>query len=260
MGDIRRQGLDVRVARFQASPDISYAMFSGGGASWSDAADESRPLRGRRRAPGLAARPDRAVLPLEPDPGRTRRDRLDHRRSRRRAARRRLPATRERHRRARRRQDRDGHPVPAAGPDFNLPPRGLELEARAARAGAWLRELRILGECWLTHVLDRTQRPFRGFDPELYKRVVSQNSDFRKFDDGLKMTIDVSRDVPAPIEQRLESAAQAGICRFGMHRQDSALITCIVPSPFTDDHLHFIDGAAGGYAMASSNLKARYAS
>jgi hypothetical protein len=28
----------------------------------------------------------------------------------------------------------------------------------------------------------------------------------------------------------------------------------------TRDHMHFIDGAAGGYAMASSNLKARYAS
>jgi hypothetical protein len=29
-----------------------------------------------------------------------------------------------------------------------------------------------------------------------------------------------------------------------------------VPSPFTRDHMHFIDGAAGGYAMAAKNLKA----
>ena len=33
-------------------------------------------------------------------------------------------------------------------------------------------------------------------------------------------------------------------------------MTCIVPSPLTRDHLHFIDGAAGGYAMAATFLKA----
>ena len=37
MGDIRAQGLDVRVARFQASSEIAYAMFTGGGASWAEA-------------------------------------------------------------------------------------------------------------------------------------------------------------------------------------------------------------------------------
>src|SRR6202034_16792 len=35
---IRRQGLDVRVARYGPSPNLSYAMFSGGGLAWADAA------------------------------------------------------------------------------------------------------------------------------------------------------------------------------------------------------------------------------
>src|SRR4051812_25060793 len=35
---LRAQGLDVRVARFGASANVSYAMFSGGGLSWADAA------------------------------------------------------------------------------------------------------------------------------------------------------------------------------------------------------------------------------
>src|SRR3984957_1198502 len=35
---IRAQGLDVRVARFGPSPNLSYAMFSGGGLGWADAA------------------------------------------------------------------------------------------------------------------------------------------------------------------------------------------------------------------------------
>src|SRR6202795_3838038 len=35
---IRAQGLDVRVARFGPSPNLSYAMFSGGGLGWAEAA------------------------------------------------------------------------------------------------------------------------------------------------------------------------------------------------------------------------------
>jgi hypothetical protein len=32
-------------------------------------------------------------------------------------------------------------------------------------------------------------------------------------------------------------------------------MTCVVPSPLAGDHMHFIDGAAGGYAMAAAMLK-----
>jgi hypothetical protein len=32
-------------------------------------------------------------------------------------------------------------------------------------------------------------------------------------------------------------------------------MTCIVPTPLSRDHMHFIDGAAGGYAMAASRMK-----
>src|SRR5205085_8806902 len=35
---VRAQGLDVRVARFGPSANLSYAMFSGGGLGWADAA------------------------------------------------------------------------------------------------------------------------------------------------------------------------------------------------------------------------------
>ena len=35
---VRAQGLDVRVARFGPSPNLSYAMFSGGGLNWAEAA------------------------------------------------------------------------------------------------------------------------------------------------------------------------------------------------------------------------------
>src|SRR4051812_17008255 len=38
VADVRAQGLDVRVARFAPSSNLSYAMFSGGGLGWAEAA------------------------------------------------------------------------------------------------------------------------------------------------------------------------------------------------------------------------------
>jgi hypothetical protein len=32
-------------------------------------------------------------------------------------------------------------------------------------------------------------------------------------------------------------------------------MTCFVPSPTSADHIHFVDGAMGGYAMAARALK-----
>ena len=59
----------------------------------------------------------------------------------------------------------------------------------------------------------------------------------------------------AKIAQRLERAEADGICRYGLHKQDSALMTCIVATPLQRDHIHFVDGAMGGYAMAARALK-----
>jgi hypothetical protein len=36
-------------------------------------------------------------------------------------------------------------------------------------------------------------------------------------------------------------------------------MTCFTPSPTKSDHVHFIDGAQGGYAAAATALKAALA-
>jgi hypothetical protein len=33
-------------------------------------------------------------------------------------------------------------------------------------------------------------------------------------------------------------------------------MTCIAPLPSRSDHVHFIDGATGGYTLAATQLKA----
>jgi hypothetical protein len=57
------------------------------------------------------------------------------------------------------------------------------------------------------------------------------------------------------IEDRLASARAQGVARVGTFRQEAALMTCFVPSATRSDHVHFVDGAMGGYAMAARDLK-----
>ncbi len=61
---VRAQGLDVRVARFGPSANLSYAMFSGGGLGWAEAAMKRGEFAVAKSAAGDAARSVRAVLPV----------------------------------------------------------------------------------------------------------------------------------------------------------------------------------------------------
>jgi hypothetical protein len=260
MTDVRSQRLDVRVARFQASSEVSYAMFAGGGASWVEA--EMKAGRYAIEAAPPGSRPDLTGLSCRWNPIEARNGTI--------ASIIVLPGAVGNDPEFQKLvgdivaivggQDRGGHPVPVTGPDYGFPPKGLDLEARAAAPrGKRLRaKLKVLFELCLAMAFDRLGRSAGGFDPKLYKSDVASNSDFRKFDDGLKMTVDIDQQRLGRIEARLAAAAKAGHCRYGLHRQDSALMTCIVPSPFTRDHMHFVDGASGGYAMAARNLKSTY--
>ncbi len=259
ISDIRKQGLDVRVARFQASEGVFYAMFAGGGASWA----ESEMKAGRYKidpAP-TGTRPDLTGLSCRWNPIESRHGEIVSIIA--------VPSDAGRQAEFRElvanivaltgEQERAGHPVPVDGPGYSFPPRGIELEARAAapRGRRFRAKLSILAQAVFSLVSDKFGWTIAGFNADLYKHDVVQNSDFRKFDDGLKMTIDVDRTVVEKIEERLKEAERAGIGIYGIHRQDSALMTCIVASPLQRDHVHFVDGAAGGYAMAAASMKAK---
>ena len=44
---------------------------------------------------------------------------------------------------------------------------------------------------------------------------------------------------------------------WGAFRQEAAQLTCFVPSITERGHVHFVDGAGGGYTMAAKAMKAR---
>jgi hypothetical protein len=98
-----------------------------------------------------------------------------------------------------------------------------------------------------------------GFVPNVYKRQVVENSDFRKYDDGLRMILDCTPQLERALSDRLATAARDGVVRYGLYQQDAAMMTCFTPSALRSDHVHFIDGARGGYASAATALKAMVA-
>ena len=149
-------------------------------------------------------------------------------------------------------------PVPDAAPGVGWPPPGLDLEAHASRrreeSFSW-RRMKVLLSTLIAYVVMKLGLRVGGFDPAIYRRQVVENSDFRKFDDSLRMTLDCTPALADAIEARLAAARAANVARFGLLRQPAAIMTCIVPSIAESNHVHFVDGAAGGYALAAKRMK-----
>ncbi|MBI3701252.1 MAG: DUF3095 domain-containing protein [Afipia sp.] len=255
---IRKEGLDVRVARYAPSPNVSYAMFSGGGIAWADAAMKRGEFAVTPAAPGghpdltglscrFAEMPSerglilsvlivpqknsdaaafRAVIEdvvslVEKSPG-------------------------------------SGRPIPTEGPPLRWPTAGAEFEALATpgKQPLWLRRLTVHAFSLFAFLLFRFNISVGGFMPKVYIQQVVENSDFRKYDDGLRMVLDCSPELAEALEKRLAAAAANGTIRYGLHRQNAAMMTCFTLAASQPDHFHFVDGAGGGYAAAATALKA----
>ena len=254
---VRAQGFDVRVARFGPSANLSYAMFSGGGLGFAEAAMKrgdfavpAAPSGAQPDLTGLSCRFEEIpsarglilsvlVVPARgADPAAFRKVIED------------IIVLVERSPDA-------GRPVPPGGPPLKWPPAGVGYEARAQRGGPlFKRRAGVLTHTLFAYLIMRFGISVGGFVPKTYVQQVVENSDFRKYDDGLRMILDCTPDLERALTQRLAEAAASGIVRYGLHRQDAAMMTCFTPSALRSDHVHFIDGARGGYASAATALKA----
>jgi hypothetical protein len=156
-----------------------------------------------------------------------------------------------------------GSKLPAAQPvlpreaRFVWPASGLRAEARLAGPGLRrrLRWLRMAPEALLQLIAERFGLTIGAYDPPSYREELRRNSDHRKLADMLHMVLDCSGEEAAAIEADLAARRGRGEIVYGLHQADRALMTCLVFSLAPGRHVHFIDGADGGYALAALQLK-----
>ncbi|MFD2252317.1 hypothetical protein FHS82_002171 [Pseudochelatococcus lubricantis] len=217
VSDIRANGHDVRIARYAASARATYSMFAGGGLKWAEAELKSGHYA---IVPDAATpRPDLTGLSCEwtPIPNRN-------------------------------------------GTILSLLVEPLDNTAGDVFAALARRILAVFAvDPRRGHPLPETVPALKDGDRRVAAEEwlsIASNSDFRKYDDLLRLTLDCSQAQADAVEELLRDAAARGQVRYGAHRQTHALMTCLVPSTDPAAHRHFLDGMDGGYARAADMLKA----
>jgi len=258
--DLAKQGAEVRVAKYEMSPGNELAMFTGHGVELADRLIKAEGSPYRLEDAPIVGDPDLEGLSCRWAPLNSRRGQmltlLVH-------AHPDLDPAGERRlysdvvdRLAEILGDGGGAPVTLENLKYHWPPKGIWREVKTAPRGKRLKK--FLGVTFVSLIvwcLNRTNKSLGGFDPARYRNEFCAQSDFRKFDDMLRMVLDCSVEEAAEIEAFLEKEDRAARLCYGLHRSDRALITCLVFSVEDNRHIHFIDGAGGGYAQAAVQLK-----
>jgi hypothetical protein len=90
----------------------------------------------------------------------------------------------------------------------------------------------------------------------VYKDMAIAATDYRKFDDMLRMVISGNEWRRKKLTRYLERNYREGKLVYGLHVSDRALMTCLVFER-GGRQVHFVDGADGGYALAAKDMKER---
>ena len=152
-----------------------------------------------------------------------------------------------------------GKPVCDANMKFRWPPSGLqaEIDATLGNRNRFIWALRLYLNSLIQWLLDRFDLTAGGYRGKQYRVELRDNTDYRRFDDTLRILLDCSTEQADEIDAMLAERAERGEIVYGLHRADSALMTCLVFSLEKAEHIHFVDGSDGGFTSAAKNLKAK---
>jgi len=144
---------------------------------------------------------------------------------------------------------------------YTWPPASLRQEANMMERASSPEKgyLRKLGRVAFTSLVqlwcERFAKKAGDYDGANYSNEIRTNTDFRKFDGILRMVLDVSHDQANKIEQYLQTEHENKTLSYGIHTADKALMTCLVFNLDQSEHVHFIDGSNGGFALAAIEFK-----
>jgi hypothetical protein len=266
VGDLRRDGFEVKVARFRVSEHASFAMLSGSGLGEAERRIKD-PVLGQNYAlpKGEGNGADLTGFSCRWDPVPSQRGQVlsllvqalgrDER------------VRSEIYRRVLGELERltqgleSSAPLHANGLKLNLGfsrnDQEARLFARRTRGWVYLRErVRVAWYVLLTRLSLLLGVRLGNFDGRAYRDEMIKNSDYRKFDGTVRMVLDVTHEQALALRALLEAERAVGSIAFGIHTAQSSLMTCVISS-YAGNHVHFIDGSDGGYALAAKELKAQ---
>lgn len=155
----------------------------------------------------------------------------------------------------------DYHPLNAKGLSLSLSADKLNVEllTKTQHKNVWqrwvalqtLRLQNLIGIYWM-----KFGKIAIGANWGEYKQDLVVNSDFIKIDDTYRTVMSAEQKTLDKLIDWLEEQHQAERLFYGCHTSHSAIITCLINKTGIE-HIHFVDCAEGGYAMAAKQLKAQ---
>ena len=151
-------------------------------------------------------------------------------------------------------------PIATGGLKLALSPPQLVTEARIGKLitgkGILLNLMKLfviaLAGKWLMKYKIKTRETDWGG----YKQRLVNNTDFRRLEDCLKLLIAGTIEQQETLRRILEDLREQGKIVYGIHSSKAATITCLVFN-YDQDHIHFLDGADGGFTRAAVEMKAQ---
>jgi hypothetical protein len=152
-----------------------------------------------------------------------------------------------------------GKPISETNAKFRWPPRGLsaEIDATVGNHKRFFWAIRLYLYSLIQWALDRFDLTAGGYSGKTYRVELRSNTDYRRFDDTLRILLDCTLPQADEIDVMLGASAERGELRYGLHRADSALMTCLVFNLEKGQHIHFVDGSDGGFTSAAKEMKSR---
>jgi hypothetical protein len=137
-----------------------------------------------------------------------------------------------------------------------------EIKAHKAENYGFAKYLKKMAATWLAALFGRLAMAIgiqrNGVEWKNYPAETVRNTDRIKMDDALRFVVDLSYEESESLEALLGALERQGMIYYAIQKSPRAQLTCFVSS-HADDHIHFIDGANGGYTMAAKALKSKIA-
>ena len=157
--------------------------------------------------------------------------------------------------------EESSRPVLHSQLQMNLSPQGVSPERSVqTHDKGWWERLSYWPRVWIQGTIGRVLMALdwatESTDWGTYRQDLETHTDFRKMDGTLRQVIAGTQAQREELEQYLESEYEKGRLIYGLDTSESAMITCLV-FQYEKEHVHFVDGADGGYANAARDLKER---